>query len=38
MSTVLAGKTTPDRVAMLYNEFLISPTCCANYQGVSVSV
>jgi hypothetical protein len=26
MSAMLAGKTTPDRAAMLHNEFLISPT------------
>jgi hypothetical protein len=26
MSGIFAGKTTPDRAAMLHNEFLISPT------------
>jgi hypothetical protein len=26
ISTMLAGKTTPDRVAMLHSEFLFSPT------------
>jgi hypothetical protein len=30
MSAILAGKTTPDRAAMLHSEFLISPTWCAN--------
>jgi nicotinamide riboside kinase len=34
MSTILAGKTTPDRAAMLHSDFLITPTWCANYQGV----
>jgi hypothetical protein len=34
MSAMLAGKTTPDRAAMLHNEFLISPTWRANFQGV----
>jgi hypothetical protein len=34
MSSMLAGKTTPDRVAMLHSEFLISPAWCANCQGV----
>jgi hypothetical protein len=34
MSAMLAGKTTPDRVAMLHSEFLISPTWRANCQGV----
>jgi hypothetical protein len=34
MSAMLAGKTTPDRAAMLHNEFLISPTWRANCQGV----
>jgi hypothetical protein len=34
MSAMLAGKTTPDRAAMLHNEFLISPTWRTNYQGV----
>jgi hypothetical protein len=31
MSTMLAGKGTPDRAAMLHIEFLISPTWRANY-------
>jgi hypothetical protein len=31
---MLAGKTTPDRAAMLHSEFLISPTWRANCQGV----
>jgi hypothetical protein len=34
MSGMLAGKTTPDRAAMLHSEFLISPTWRANCQGV----
>jgi hypothetical protein len=34
MSTMLARKRTPDRVAMLHSEFLISPTWHANCQGV----
>jgi hypothetical protein len=34
MSAILAGKTTPDRAAMLHSEFLISPTWRANCQGV----
>jgi hypothetical protein len=34
MSTMLAGKTTPDRATMLHNEFPISPTWHANCQGV----
>jgi hypothetical protein len=34
MSAMLAGKTTPDRAAMLHNEFLISPTWHANCQGL----
>jgi hypothetical protein len=34
MSSILAGKTTPDRAAMLHYEFLISPTWRANCQGV----
>jgi hypothetical protein len=34
MSTMLAGKTMPDRAAMLHSEFLISPTWRANCQGV----
>jgi hypothetical protein len=34
MSAMLTKKTTPDQVAMLHSEFLISPTWCANYQGV----
>jgi hypothetical protein len=34
MSAMLAGKTTPDWVAMLHSEFLISPTRRANCQGV----
>jgi hypothetical protein len=34
MSSMLAGKTTPDRAAMLHSEFLISPTWRANCQGV----
>jgi hypothetical protein len=34
MSAMLAGKTTPDRVAMLHSEFLISPTGRANCQGL----
>jgi hypothetical protein len=33
MSTMLAGKTTPDRATMLHSEFPISPTCHANCQG-----
>jgi hypothetical protein len=34
MSSMLVGKTTPDRVAMLHSEFLISPTWSANCHGV----
>jgi hypothetical protein len=34
MSAMLAEKTTPYRAAMLHSEFLISPTRCANCQGV----
>jgi hypothetical protein len=34
MSTMLAGKTAPDRAAMLHSEFLMSPTWRANCQGV----
>jgi hypothetical protein len=34
MSTMLAGKMTPDRTTMLHSEFLISPTQHSNYQGV----
>jgi hypothetical protein len=34
MSAMLAGKMTPDQAAMLHNEFLISPTWCANCQGL----
>jgi hypothetical protein len=34
MSAMLIGKTTPNRAAMLHSEFLISPTWCANCQGV----
>jgi hypothetical protein len=34
MSAMLVGKTTPDRGAILHSEFLISPTWCANCQGV----
>jgi hypothetical protein len=34
MSALLAKKRTPDRVAMLNSEFLISPTWRANCQGV----
>jgi hypothetical protein len=34
MSAMLAGKTTPDRAAMLHIKFQISPTWCANCQGV----
>jgi hypothetical protein len=34
MSTMLAGKTTPDRANMLHNEFQITPTRRANCQGV----
>jgi hypothetical protein len=34
MSAMLAGKMTPDQAAMLHSEFLISPTWCANCQGV----
>jgi hypothetical protein len=30
MSTMLAGKTTPDRATMLHSEFPISPTWRAN--------
>jgi hypothetical protein len=34
MSAMLAGKTMPDRAAMLHSEFLICPTWRANCQGV----
>jgi hypothetical protein len=34
MSAMLAGKTTPNRAAMLHSKFLISPTWRANCQGV----
>jgi hypothetical protein len=34
MSAMLTGKMMPDRAAMLHNEFLISPTWHANFQGV----
>jgi hypothetical protein len=34
MSAMLAGKTTPDRAAMLHSEFPISPTWRTNCQGV----
>jgi hypothetical protein len=34
MSTMLAGKTMQDWVAMLHSEFLITPTWHANCQGV----
>jgi hypothetical protein len=34
MSAMLTGKRTPDRVTMLHSEFPISPTRCANCQGV----
>jgi hypothetical protein len=34
MSAMLAGKSTPDRAAMLHSEFLISTTWRANSQGV----
>jgi hypothetical protein len=34
MSAMLAGKTIPDRAAMLHSKFLISPTWRANCQGV----
>jgi hypothetical protein len=34
MSAMLAGKTTPDRAAMLHSEFFISPTWRANCQEV----
>jgi hypothetical protein len=34
MSAMIAGKTTPDRAAMLHSEFLIAPTWRANCQGV----
>jgi hypothetical protein len=34
MSAMLAGKTTPDRAAMLHNEFLICPTWRANCHRV----
>jgi hypothetical protein len=34
MSAMLAGKTTPNRAAMLHSEFLISPTWRANCEGV----
>jgi hypothetical protein len=34
MSAMIAGKTTPDRAAMLHREFLIAPTWRANCQGV----
>jgi hypothetical protein len=34
MSTMLTGKMTPDRATMLHNEFLITPSWSANYQGV----
>jgi hypothetical protein len=33
MSAMLAGKTTPDQATMLHNEFPISATWHANYQG-----
>jgi hypothetical protein len=33
-SAMLAKKTMPNRAAMLHNEFLISPTWRANYQGL----
>jgi hypothetical protein len=34
MSAMLAREMTPDQAAMLHSEFLISPTWCANCQGV----
>jgi hypothetical protein len=34
MFSILAGKRTPDRAAMLHSEFLISPTWRTNCQGV----
>jgi hypothetical protein len=34
MSAMLAGKTTPDQVAILHSEFLITPTWRANCHGV----
>jgi hypothetical protein len=34
MSAMLIGKRTPDWAAMLHSEFLISPTLCANCQGM----
>jgi hypothetical protein len=34
MSSMLTGKTMPDRADMLHSEFLISPTWRTNYQGV----
>jgi hypothetical protein len=34
MSTMLVGKTTPDRATMLHNEFPIAPTWRTNCQGV----
>jgi hypothetical protein len=34
MSAMLAGKTTPYRATMLHSEFSITPTWCANCQGV----
>jgi hypothetical protein len=34
MSAMPAGKGTPDRVALLHSEFLVSPTWRANCQGV----
>jgi hypothetical protein len=34
MSTMLAGKTTPDRATMLHSEFPISSAWRANYQGM----
>jgi hypothetical protein len=34
MSVTLTRKTTPDRATMLHSEFPISPTWCANCQGV----
>jgi hypothetical protein len=34
MSAMLVGKMTPDQATMLHSEFPISPTRCANCQGV----
>jgi hypothetical protein len=34
LARMLAGKTTPDQATMMHNEFPITPTWRANYQGV----